>query len=300
MEVRVTVTDSLPVRMIVTDLDGTLLDRNRKIPEGNARALRRAAANGLEVAFASGRLPGVCSRLALDIGLPECRIMGMNGALIWDRPFGERLAETTFLPDAAEAVVRILDAEGCIYNAYTPDGVFTNLRVDAAGAERFRAGYAGANVHVVIGDDAGMAELSEQVVKFLVKDTGGPEGFRRAQERIRELPGIYLTSSGRDNFEVMRTGIGKAEAIRFLAGRLGIPLSAVMPFGDYDNDVEMLTACGHAVAMGNGSPSAKAAARYITLENTADGVGYAVDALLDGKLEALRKGVVAQPLRSNG
>ena len=39
---------------------------------------------------------------------------------------------------SAEAVVRILDAEGCIYNAYTPDGVFTNLRADAEGAERFR------------------------------------------------------------------------------------------------------------------------------------------------------------------
>ncbi len=281
--------DSLPVRMIVTDLDGTLLGRNSEVPAANAEALQRAASQGIIVAFASGRLPAVCSRIALNAGLAECRIIGMNGALIWDRPFGKKLVETAFIRAKAEAVVRIMDAEGCIYNAYTRNGVFTNRRLDAEGAERFRANYAGADVRVEITDDAGIMALSEPVVKFLVHDTGGLEGFYRAQERIRELPGIYLTASGRKNFEVMQMGVGKAEAVRFLAGRLDIPLSAVMPFGDYDNDVEMLTACGHAVAMGNGSPSAKAAARYITLENTADGVGYAVNALLDGKLEALRK-----------
>ena len=63
----------------------------------------------------------------------------------------------------------------------------------------------------------------------------------------------------------------------------------IMAFGDYDNDLEMLNACGHAVAMGNASPSAKAAAQYITTDHLSGGVGAAVTAFLDGHLDTLKK-----------
>ena len=276
--------------MIVSDLDGTLLVEGGKIPPENVRALQRASDRGLVVAMASGRLAPVCSRFALDIGLPECRIIGMNGGMIWDRPYGEKISETPYPPALAETVLGILEAEGCRCSVYTQNSVFTNRRFDAEGRRGFSERFIRAGVRVEIADDACPHALAEPVFKFLVKDATDHEGYERARTRISALPGVYLTSSGRDNFEVMQTGVGKARAVQLLAERLGIPMSAVMAFGDYDNDIEMLAACGCAVAMGNGSPAAKAAAKYVTLENTACGVGYAVDALLDGKLEILEKG----------
>ena len=277
------------VRMIVTDLDGTLLGRNSEVVPENAAALRRAAAQGLIVAFASGRLPAVCSRIALNAGLTGCRIIGMNGAMIWDAPYGGVIRETFYPRPLAEAVVGILRAEGCVYNVYTTGGVYTNRRMDDEEADRFRRRFSIAGVPVVIAEDAGERALSVSVAKFLVKQGDTAEGFRRARQQVSALPGIYLTASSADNFEVMQDGIGKAEAVRLLAARLSISMDSVMAFGDFDNDIGMLKACGYPVAMGNASDAAKNAAKYITADHMAGGVGYAVDALLDGRLDALQK-----------
>ena len=275
--------------MIVTDLDGTLLGKNSEVPPVNAEALQRAAAQGLIVAFASGRLPAVCSRIALNAGLTECRIIGMNGAMIWDAPNGNAVREIFYPRNLAEEVLSILQAEGCVYNVYTAEGVYTNRRVSAEEAERFRRRFSISGVPVVIADDAGARSLSSSIAKFLVKQGDTAEGFLRAKEQISMLPGIYLTASAADNFEVMQTGIGKAEAVRLLADRLSVGMNSVMAFGDFDNDIDMLKACGYPVAMGNASDAAKMTAQYITTDHMAGGVRYAVNALLEGRLEDIRK-----------
>ncbi len=275
--------------MIVTDLDGTLLGRNSEVPAANAEALQRAASQGIIIAFASGRLPAVCSRIALNAGLAECRIIGMNGALIWEGPYGKAVREIFYPRALAEAVVGILREEGCVYNVYTAGGVYTNRQMNTEEAEGFRRRFSIAGVPVVMADDAGERSLSDSIAKFLVKPGALPEGYDHARERISALPGVYLTASAKDNFEVMQTGIGKAEAVRMLADRLSVSMDSVMAFGDFDNDIEMLEACGYPVAMGNGSAAAKNAAKYITADHMAGGVGSAVNALLDGKLDTLKK-----------
>ena len=270
--------------MIVTDLDGTLLAGHETVPEENVDALQKAGARGIRIAIASGRLPAVCSRIALNMGLPSCLIIGMNGAQIWDRPFGKPLFEKTYDPSLASGIVDILDKSGVIYNVYTLNGVYTNRQASSAEAERFRNHFAGAGVRVEIGPDAGKKALDGTVVKFLFKPADHPEGFRRAEELLRALPDIYLTSSSKDNLEIMQAGTGKAEGVLFLAKWAGISPSSVMAFGDYDNDMEMLKACGHPVAMGNASEAVKAAARYITADNRSAGVGKAIRALLNDSL----------------
>ena len=277
------------IQMIVSDLDGTLLGNNSKVPPENALALQKAAARGLVIAIASGRLPAVCSRIALEAGLSDCRIIGMNGAQIWEKPFGNPIFEVPYPRLLAKKIVEILQEERCIYNAYTADGVFSNRRVDRQGEEYFREHFANAGVHVIIGECAGRQALDEPIFKFLVKSSELPGGYDRARERISVLPGIWLTASAKDNFEVMQEGVGKADAIRKLAECCGIAMENIMAFGDYDNDLEMLNACGHAVAMGNASPSAKAAAQYITTDHLSGGVGAAVTAFLDGHLDTLKK-----------
>ena len=275
--------------MIVSDLDGTLLGKNSEVPPANAEALQRAVADGLTVAFASGRLPAVCSCIALNAGLTECRIIGMNGAMIWERPYGNAIREIFYPRPLAEAVLSILQAQGCLFNVYTTGGVYTNRPLSGEEAERFRQRFGIAGVPVVIADDAGERSLSESIAKFFVKRGDDLEGYSRAREQISALPGIYLTASAADNFEVMQTGIGKAEAVRLLADRLSVGMDSVMAFGDFDNDIEMLKACGYPVAMGNATDAAKDAAQYITADHMAGGVGYAVNVLLDGRLEDLKK-----------
>ena len=81
-----------------------------------------------------------------------------------------------------------------------------------------------------------------------------------------------LSSSGRDNLEVMAPGGGKGRALAFLMGRLGLKKEQVMAFGDSTNDLDMLGAAGWPVAMGNALDVVKALAWRVAPSCDQDGV----------------------------
>ena len=68
------------IKLIATDLDGTFLGEDSRLLPQNAQAFRRAQERGIHVCIASGRLANVCSRMAREMGLDGCHIIGMNGA----------------------------------------------------------------------------------------------------------------------------------------------------------------------------------------------------------------------------
>ena len=98
----------------------------------------------------------------------------------------------------------------------------------------------------------------------------------KALETIRPLPGITITSSGSDNFEVMPAGVDKGTALIRLGEMLGVAPEEMVAIGDSDNDAAMLRAVGMPVAMGNADPALKQLARYVTQDCNHDGVAKAV------------------------
>ena len=277
------------IRLIVSDLDGTLLGERSAILEENARALRDAAAAGVHIAIASGRLALVCSRMAMEMGLQNCHIIGLNGSHILEKPFGRTVAIHAYSNELRDKCLEILRYEACTFNLYTDKGVVTNQQFDKEEEASFRSHFSNCGCEVVIDHDMGSFPSSALCLKFLIKRTDNLGGYERAKEAIAAISGLYMTSSGANNAEVMLRGAGKGEAVGKLAETLHIPLENVMAFGDFDNDVEMLTKCGLSVAMGNAVDSAKNAARFITLNNTEAGVGYAIQALFSGRLDLLQK-----------
>lgn len=278
------------IRLIATDLDGTFLgEDSRPLPQ-NAQAFRRAQEMGIHVCIASGRLANVCSRIAREMGLDGCHIIGMNGAQMLLSPFDPPVI-SRFFPDAVrDRCLSVIAAHGCSYNLYTYSGVYTNQRFTPEQREHFLSGFSGCGVSVVIGPDAAARALSLPCVKLLMKPGRDTAAYERARLALAAIPGVALTSSFAGATEIVRDDVSKAAAIGELARRLGIDMDEVMAFGDYDNDVEMLTACGLGVAMENGSPAALRAARLVTRPNVAAGVACAVNALLDGKLDLLSPG----------
>ena len=275
--------------LIVSDLDGTLLGKYSAILPENAAALWRASEKGVHVAIASGRLAGVCSRIARDMGLKNCHILGLNGAHVLARPFGETLSLHPY-PDALRAkCLAMLEELGCAYNLYTRDGVYTNQPLDEEGRARFRRHFERSGCEVVFAQSPARASEGAPCMKLMVKRMGEEAAYRRAEETLRAMPEVELTTSGPHNFEAMLCGVGKAQAVRELAARLNVPMERVMACGDYDNDVEMLRCCGLSTAMGNAAQDAKDAARFVTRTNEEAGVGWAVNAALDGAWERLKK-----------
>ena len=271
--------------MIASDLDGTLLSKGTTLLPKNAKALQRATDAGIAVVIASGRLPGVCSRIAMDMGLPGCRIIGLNGTQVWESPFGRETFCSVFPEKTARACWEICDRAKAPVTLYVPNGIYTNQRFQTEDSTlRYQSHFARSNVQVVIAPDAVERGLLANPLKFLVKFPLGNAQEKAVRAELAALPGIGLTTSKRETLEIMQAGLSKARALAHLAKSLGIFPQEVMAFGDFDNDVEMLAWAGLGIAMGNAAPEVKRVAKHVTATNEESGVALAVHAYLDGAL----------------
>lgn len=278
------------IKLIATDLDGTFLGEDSRLLPQNAQAFRRAQERGIHVCIASGRLANVCSRMAREMGLDGCHIIGMNGAQMLLSPFAPPLINLSFPDVVRDRCLSVIAEHGCLYNLYTYSGVYTNQRFTPERRAHFLSSFSGCGVSVVIDPDAAAQALSLPCVKLLMKPGSDMAAYERARLALAAIPGVALTSSFAGATEIVRDDVSKAGAIGQLARRLGIGMGEIMAFGDYDNDVEMLSACGLGIAMENGSPAALRAARLVTRPNVTAGVAYAVNAFLDGRLDLLSPG----------
>src|SRR5699024_9403673 len=99
---------------------------------------------------------------------------------------------------------------------------------------------------------------------------------QEVRARLEALGGLKLTSSIPDNLEINAEGAHKGAALKVLADKLGIPQESVMALGDNGNDVTMLEYAGVSVCMEDGSPEAKAAAKYMAGPHDQGGLADAV------------------------
>lgn len=97
-----------------------------------------------------------------------------------------------------------------------------------------------------------------------------------ALAEINQLPGIHITRSAENNFEIMPEGVNKGLALQELTQVMGITMDEVMAIGDSDNDSDMLRIAGMPVVMGNGDEAVKKLAKYVTDTNDNDGVAKAI------------------------
>lgn len=100
------------------------------------------------------------------------------------------------------------------------------------------------------------------------------------REKLKTIPGIYVTSSVDYLVEVAEESTNKCRALEELLKREGLTLEETAAFGDADNDVEMLRCAGVGIAMGNGSSVCKDAADYVTRSNDTEGISYALEQIL--------------------
>ncbi|MBQ8201489.1 MAG: HAD family phosphatase [Clostridia bacterium] len=278
-----------PIRLIAMDMDGTLLTRidpsTAYIPKENADALRQAAARGIHLALASGRMPDDASFFAIDAGLPM-HVISLNGGMTLDKPLGDPV-DSRLLPEkTARRVLSILQEttlDIAVFGAWE----VVSIRANPLSWARQKLGtYYGREGGRLVYRDCGngVEALLCQTAKIVAMTDIDRDGLQKARRRIlAECPHVEISSSWWDNFEVNPQGANKGAALTALAGRLGIPMSQVMAIGDNDNDIPMITAAGVGIAMGNATASTKAAADYITLPNDAHGVAAAIRSLAFGE-----------------
>lgn len=268
------------IRMIVLDLDGTMLNDAEEISQEDAAALARAAEAGIEVVPATGRfltaMPEAVRRL------PYLRYaITINGARISDIGGERTLWRAEMSPDLALQIMHFLDTRPVFYDCYIGDWGWME-RTSYERAEEFARNARQLRM---------IRELRTPVddLKSLVQAKG--EGVQKVQlftldeelraSLLRELPirfpGAAISSSVSNNVEINDIRADKGRAMRHLADHLGIGLPSVLAFGDGLNDVVMLRWAGVGVAMGNGYEEAKAAAQFVTASCDECGVAAGIE-----------------------
>ena len=258
-------------RVIILDVDGTLVDRERRISADTLRALQAAQARGVRVTLATGRMYAsarpYADRIHADAPLILC-----NGARIQD-PAGGAIHYSAHLPRAQAARgLRLAQQFDVHANLYLGETIYIE-RVSEISQESARKDGV---EQVPVGDLARFVEgQPEDPVKILFIGPGESlealaAAYRADALGARDLP--HLVRSEATYLEIQPPGATKGAGLVRLCGLLGIPPSAAVAFGDNLNDLEMIQAAGLGVAMGNAHDDLKRAAQIVAPSNDEDGV----------------------------
>lgn len=270
------------IKMIGLDLDGTLLNSEKRISEYTARVLRQAIEQGVIILPATGRPIAGIPQEVLDF--PGIRYaLTSNGARVLDLENDGRAVYESYLdPEYAKVAFKILRK----YDAMRE--VYTNGRGYAAGkdldhAERFMSNPIMLEyIKNTRGRVDDIEEYLEKEVKYIDKlhilfakpEEEREEAFQKLKEA---LPDTNITYALENNIEINGKGASKGRGLIELGKLLGIERDEIMACGDGLNDREMVETVGFGVAMGNALDEVKAVAAYITGSNDEDGVAKAIE-----------------------
>ena len=270
----------MAIKIILLDLDGTLLTSDKQISPANRAALERASARGIHIVPSTGRFFGGIPQVVRDLPFVRYAIT-VNGAQIYDAAEDRVLHRAEISPEAAEAVYDRLDTLPVIYDCFLDGWGYMDRRSYA-------------RIDQFISDPR-----VNQMVKALREPVEDFRGFMRARHKpvqkiqmffrdlalrervwpqlIVDFPGLSITSSITNNIEINEKHANKGEALGVLCRYLGVDIRETMSFGDGSNDQSMIEAAGVGVAMANADEALKRAADYITDANDNDGVAKAIE-----------------------
>ncbi len=262
-------------RVLVLDVDGTLLDSSHRLRPRVAAAVRDAGTAGLIVALATGKLLGSVLPMLNTLQVRGPQIV-LNGAATLDSETG---APLRFCPlteaDRRTVIAAVREADPTVLlSHFALDTIFMDREHPAVG---IFAEY-GEGPPVLVPDL--LTDALPPAAKILV--SGPPERLAavRASVAPQLSPRVSVTTTTPDFLEFFDASAGKGQALAALRETLGVPREAVVAFGDGENDVPLLREAGLAVAMANGADVTRAVAHRIAPSNDEDGVAVVLEELL--------------------
>lgn len=277
------------IKLIASDMDGTLLNSEHHIPEKNKNLINIAQQNNIHFVVATGRayyeaLP------PLKEAKINCDVISFNGGIIYDKN-GNMLDIVPLPPKDIYYTIEIFKSLDISYQLYTKDTVYTNsietdvqayvdlitaigqtpnvdhLREDAK--RRQKEGH----LTEVENVDLFLNQPNNPAIKIIGIDSN-LEKLAKAKKLLSENENITVTSSGVNNLEIMDKRATKGEALKKIIKKYSLSLDDIIAIGDNLNDTAMIEIAGLGIAMKNGAPELKNLAK-ITTEKTNNESGVA-------------------------
>lgn len=277
----------MPIRLVATDLDGTLLNSQRRISAATRAALAAAAARGVQLVAVTGRRVHSARPLVEQIPCP-LTLIASNGAVVIS-PSGDVIHQD-FLP--RHVALEVLQTARthrpyAVLIFYSPDDGQVVMQENAApeGPSGWYLEHSPRAVKMVADLERALATDPVQVM------FGGPPArIEPVEVVLRNSPAgakVHLTwtkyfTRNISLLDVMNHTCSKGRALQLWAARCGIVASEIMAVGDNYNDLEMLQFAGLAVLMANASPDLARDGWVITRSNDEDGVAAAIETYVLG------------------
>lgn len=268
------------IRLVALDMDGTvLLDDHLTITPAVRTAMEKAVEQGVLVVPATGRVCDMLPSVFREIGGIRY-VINSNGASVRDMQ-EDCVLYTNLIP--VETVQRILEAlepYGLLIQIYCEGKIYTESRslkrvndlpFTAEFIENIR------KTQIELDSFHSLLEQHPEGVEKLNLAHVEPGLREKLWKQFEAMPGIAVVSSAGSNIELNREGASKGDALYHLCKLLQIDPAETMAIGDSGNDIEMLQFAGYSVVMENGTPEAKAVAKYCTASNADDGVARAIE-----------------------
>lgn len=269
------------IKLVAIDMDGTLLDTSKKLPEENRVTIESYASKGIIFAFCTGR---VMNELELISGeLPSVRYaITCNGAYVkdlkTDNPNNEIFSHSLTMEDVKHIFYTIKEKGFDMMFELQADGVVYAQKSCIDTPERYGVEY----IRELIKETRVPVDDMEAYINNRTKNVGKVNIFfpttdirNLAIEELRNMDFDFAYSEP-TNLDINKKGTDKGRGLRMLVEHLGLDMEEVMAIGDNYNDIQLLQTAGLSVVMSNAPDDIKALADYETLSNNDSGVAYAI------------------------
>lgn len=262
-------------KLIVLDVDGTLLNSNREISKRTVATLRKVQQMGIRVALASGRPTYGILPLAraIDLDVYDGYIISYNGAQVMEAKTGQIVFERRIDPQMVPYLEKKAAKMGLTMAYYDGNEV---VSTDIT------------NPHVV--DEAkmnGMSLRQDDVLSLSMDDwpaevmlvSDDEEALTSLEQHMqRHLAGVMDTIHSNPYYlEIVGYQVGKSYAMAALVQKMGIGMDEVLAIGDGEADINMIQMAGTGVAMANATVGVRRCADFTTLSNDQDGAALAIE-----------------------
>ena len=268
-----------PYKLLVVDIDGTLLGKNGTISAEDRNALARAGDSGIRVSLSTGRVVQACLGIINQLSLDGYH-MFFDGALVSNTKKGEEVYVQPISEKLVRQVIEFAHLNEINLDLYSATCYFAERETWATDIRRE---FFGLQPTIV---DFTKLWQKERIIKgtlvvFSAEERAKADSFCR---HFKSSLNFSWTGTpaypGVDFINVVAPDVSKGKALEALASYLGIHLTEVIAIGDGANDIPLLSSAGLAIAMDNAADELKVVADYVTLDVEHNGVAAAINKFL--------------------
>ncbi len=253
------------IKFIAADLDGTLLDSKKQLPENFFELVKKLKANGITFAAASGRQYYSVEKLFEPVR-DHMAFIAENGGIAFEK--GENVYSLPMPDDDVEEMSRaagalfdkgvrvLLSGEISAYVSHSDEDFLKNCHAYCARLSGVE------NIERVPGTD--------HIIKIALYCPDAEGVIYPYMKQFSDRYNVILSNTCW--VDIVRKDVNKGDAVKRLMERLDVKYDEAMVFGDYLNDLEMMGVCRYSFAMANAHPELKAAANFTAPSNDENGV----------------------------